>query len=510
MAKALELKGLTKRFPNVLANDHIDLEIEEGEIHGLLGENGAGKTVLMSTLYGLYRPDEGKIFIKGKEVQIDSPSKAIKYGLGMVHQNFTLVPSLKVWENIVLGKEILKGLVLDKRESLKKLQKLLEDTKFEIPLDSKVRDLPVGVQQRVEILKILFRGADILIFDEPTSVLTPQEVKELFKTLKLLKEKGKTIIFISHKLKEIFSICDRVTVLRKGKKVGTLNIEDATFDKLAEMMVGRKVFFEFNRGKERSKEAILKVQNLKALKDRGGFALKGINFEVFSSEILGIAGVEGNGQSELAEVILGLRKPISGKIFFKNEDITEFSTKKRILMGISHIPEDRHKRGVVLDFSIMENLILGLQDIKPFKKGVYNIDFKYSRDFSRKKIEEFEIATPNEDVIVKNLSGGNQQKVVLARELTNETSLIVACQPTRGLDVSATEYVRNKLLELKNKGAGVILISADLDEIRSISDRVLVLYEGEIMGELPPSADEYQFGLLMGGKKLEEIKDISS
>ena len=505
MPEILQTIGLTKSFPGVLANDHIDLEIEEGEIHGLLGENGAGKSVLMSTIYGLYRPDEGKILIRGKEVVIDSPHTAIKYGIGMVHQNLTLVSSFRVWENIVLGKEIKKTLSLDERETLRKLEKLLTVANLEIDLRAKTGELSLGSQQRIEILKILYRGAEILIFDEPTTILTPQEVDQLINTFRSLKKEGKTIIFISHKLREIFAVCDRVTVLRKGRKVGTLPIEEATPEKLAEMMVGRKVLFSLPRGKKPGEEIILKLEDIATSGEKKKVALQDINFTLHTGEILGIAGVEGNGQKELAELMVGLIKPQKGRIFFQGEDITFFSPKERIKRGIAHIPEDRLRRGVIGDFTVWENLIIGFEDQPPFVKGRFTFNHSFLKQFSSQKIEEFEIDAPGEDALVKNLSGGNQQKVVLARELSGNVVLLVASQPTRGLDIAATEYLRNKLLEIKNQGKGVILISADLDEIRSLSDRVLVLYEGKIMGELSPESDEYQFGLLMGGKSIDEV-----
>ncbi|HAX98148.1 MAG TPA: heme ABC transporter ATP-binding protein [Candidatus Atribacteria bacterium] len=499
MTEALALYGFTKYFPGVLANDHIDLTINQGEIHGLLGENGAGKSVLMSTLYGLYRPDAGKILIRGQEVSIENPAQAISYGIGMVHQHFSLIENMTVWENIVLGKEICRGFVLDKDRIQKELSQLLQNAGFDIDLNAKIHNLPIGLQQRVEILKILYRGADILIFDEPTAVLTPQEVDQLFKTFRQLIQKGKTIIFISHKLKEIFCICDRVTVLRHGKKIGTLPITEATPESLAEMMVGRKVLFSFEKPQPPHSDIILSVKGLTVSGARKQHPLKNVNFDLHSYEILGVAGVEGNGQTELVEALVGLRKPGKGKIVFQDQDITNFPPKKRILMGISHIPEDRPKRGIISEFSVKDNLILGFEDLPPFKRGLISRNEVAINQFSQTKIQEFEIATPDENTLIKNLSGGNQQKVVLARELSRDVKLAIASQPTRGLDIAASEYVRNKLIDLKNNGSGVLLISADLDEIRSISDRVIVLYEGQIIGELAPDADEYQYGLLMGG-----------
>ncbi|MGC8777467.1 MAG: ABC transporter ATP-binding protein [Candidatus Caldatribacteriaceae bacterium] len=501
MAFALQVRNLTKSFPGVLANDHIDLDIEEGEVHGILGENGAGKSVLMSVIYGLYRPDEGKILVRGKEVTIESPAQAIRYGIGMVHQNLTLSPSLRVFENIILGHEPHAFVFLSRREALRRIEGLLEETGLQIDLKARVGDLPIGLQQRVEILKMLYRGASILIFDEPTTVLTPQEVDQLIAYLLTLKANGKTIIFISHKLKEVFALCERVTVLRRGKKVGTLAIREATPEGLAEMMVGRRVLFELPRGRKPSDEVVFSAEGVSTLPS-GGRALRDIHFTVHRHEIVGIAGVEGNGQTELAEAIVGLRRVHRGKLSLNGEDITHLSVKERIRKGLAHIPEDRHRRGVILDFTVMENLILGFEDQPPVRRGKLTLDFPTWRNFSTALIREFEVATPGIDTAVRALSGGNQQKVVLARELSHPVSLLLACQPTRGLDVAATEYLHRKILELKEEGKGILLISADLDEIRALSDRVLVLYEGRIIGELSPESDEYQFGLLMGGKTL--------
>uniref|UniRef100_A0A7V4TJ80 ABC transporter ATP-binding protein n=1 Tax=Candidatus Caldatribacterium saccharofermentans TaxID=1454753 RepID=A0A7V4TJ80_9BACT len=498
----LSVRGLTKRFGEVVANDHIDLDVEEGEIHGLLGENGAGKSVLSSCIYGLYRPDEGRIFLRGHEVHIASPFDAIRLGIGMVHQHLTLVPHLRVWENIVLGREPRRGLRVDRVRAFAEVERLLEETGFRLDLAKNAGELPIGVQQRVEILKVLFRGAEILILDEPTAVLTPQEVDQLIETLHRLKAQGKTILFISHKLREIFALCDRVTVLRRGKKVGTLPVSSATPQMLAEMMVGRKVFFEFPRERLAKEEVLFELSHV--FTDPPGVPLQDVSLKVHAGEILGIAGVEGNGQSELAEVVVGLRKPKKGKVIFRGRDITAIPPKGRILQGMAHIPEDRHRRGVILDFSVKENLLLGFETEPPFRKGRMTLDFARIRDFARQKIQEFGIVTPGEDTPLRFLSGGNQQKVVVARELAFHPLFVLACQPTRGLDVAATEYLRHILLGVKREGKGVLLISADLDEVRALSDRVLVMYEGRIAGELSPESDEYQFGLLMGGKVLHE------
>jgi simple sugar transport system ATP-binding protein len=497
------MKGITKTFPNVVANDKIDFVLEKGEVHGLLGENGAGKTVLMNILYGLYRPDEGKIFVNGKEVEIDCPSTAIKLGIGMVHQHFMIVPSLTVAENIILGREPTKyKLLLDMNKTLSDVKDFCERYKLEVDLKAPIHTLPVGCQQRVEILKALYRGADILILDEPTSVLTPQEAEELFKAVRVLKEQGKTVIFISHKLKEVLAICDRITVLRRGKVVGTVKANETNLDELATMMIGRKVVFTQKKKQAIADEVVLKVEDLKAVDDRRLPALKGVAFEVRRFEILGIAGVEGNGQTELVETITGLRKATEGKVILESNDITRFSPGKRIELGISHVPEDRHKRGLVLDFTVMENLILGSQNKPPFRIGRIRLNLEAIHNYAKRLIKEFFIKTPGTDTSVRYLSGGTQQRVIVAREFCRRPKLIIASQPTRGLDVGATEYVRQKLLEMRDQGCAVLLISADLDEIWALSDRIAVMYEGGIVAiRDPEKTSEQELGLLMAGGK---------
>lgn len=501
MIPAIEMVGITKTFPGVLANNKINFAAEKAEIHGLLGENGAGKTVLMSILYGLYRPDEGQIFVNGKEVEMDRPSTAITLGIGMVHQHFMLVPSLTVTENIILGKELTKNKVfLDMDRILKDVKDFCERYKLEVDLKALVYTLPVGVQQRVEILKALYRGADILILDEPTSVLTPQEVEELFKAVRALKEQGKTVVFISHKLREVLAICDRITVLKRGKVVGTVKADDTDLGELAEMMVGRKVVYTFEKKRVRAREVVLKVEALKAFDDRGLPALRGVTFEVCASEILGIAGVEGNGQTELVEVLTGLRKASEGRILLDNTNIGGTSIDERIRLGISHVPEDRHKRGLILDFSVMENLILGSHNKPPFTTGRVRLNFEEASNYAKRLIKDFSIKTPNKDTPVRHLSGGTQQRVIVAREFSRRPKLIIASQPTRGLDVGATEYVREKLVEMRDQGCAVLLISADLDEIWALSDRIAVMYEGEIVAIKDPERTSMQeLGLLMAG-----------
>jgi ABC-type uncharacterized transport system ATPase subunit len=497
------MRAITKKFPGVIANDKIDFTVEKGEIHGLLGENGAGKTVLMNILYGLYRHDEGKIFVDGKKAEIDGPCTAIKLGIGMVHQHFMVVPSLTVAENIILGNEPTRNKVLlDMKKVMKSVKEFCDRYRLEVDLKAPIHTLPVGVQQRVEILKALYRGADVLILDEPTSVLTPQEAQELFKAIRALREQHKTVIFISHKLQEVLAICDRVTVLRKGKVVGTVKASETNVNELATMMVGREVFFTFKKKQPETKKIVLRVEDVKAVDDRNLPALKGVSFDVLAYEILGIAGVEGNGQTELVETLTGLRKAAAGRISLCDVDITRAPPSQRIQLGVSHVPEDRHKRGLIMEFSVMENMILGSHDRPPFAKDLVRLDIREASNYADKLIEEFSIKTPSKDTPAQHLSGGTQQRVVLAREFSRNPKLIIACQPTRGLDVGATEYVRSKLVDMRNDGCAILLISADLDEIWALSDRIAVIYEGRIVAvKDPENTSESELGLLMVGAK---------
>jgi len=503
MASAVEMRGITKTFPGVVANDEVNFILEKGEVHGLLGENGAGKTVLMSILYGLHRSDKGQIFVDGKKVKIDSPSVAIKLGIGMVHQNFMLVPSLTVAENIVLGREPKKHhFWFDTNKAVSDVQALCDRYGLEVDPKAKVHSLPVGVQQRVEVLKALFRGAEILILDEPTAVLTPQEVYGLFRAIRALKQQGKSVIFISHKLKEVCAICDRITVLKRGKVVGTVDKNETKPDELAKMMVGREILSTFEKVHPAPGNIVLQVEGLRALNDRKLLALKDVAFEVHEFEILGVAGVEGNGQTELVEVLTGIRKLETGKISLNGKPIANLSAHERIEKGLSNVPEDRQKKGLILDFSVSENLILGRHDKPPFAKSWFRLNLERISDFAERLIREYSIKTPNRGTIVRNLSGGTQQRVVVAREFSGEPEFIIASQPTRGLDVGATEYVRRKLLEMRGKGSAVLLISADLDEILALSDRIAVIYEGRIVAVRERSkTSEFELGLLMAGGK---------
>jgi simple sugar transport system ATP-binding protein len=500
MTSAISMKGITKRFPGVLANDNINFTVEKGEIHGVLGENGAGKSVLMSILYGLYSPDEGEIYVNEVLQKIDSPSNAIHLGIGMVHQHFMLIPSLTVVENIILGNEPVKnGLELDYEKMYDSVAEFCKLYRLNVELDSKIYDLPVGVQQRVEILKALYRGADVLILDEPTAVLTPHESVELFNAVTALKEDGKTVIFISHKLKEVLSICDRITVLKRGQVIGTVNASDSTEESLTNMMVGRKIIYEFDKSPQREQKTILKIENVEALSERGIPALLDVTFEVRCNEILGLAGVEGNGQTELIEVLTGLRTPTKGNISLDGQKITHASPKERIRQGMSHIPEDRYKRGMIPEFTVQENLILGSHRDR-FTDNGFTLENNRAQNYAISLIRDYQVQTPGPQAIIGNLSGGNQQRVIVAREFSRDPKIIIAAQPTRGLDVGATEYVRKKLIEMREQDKAVLLISADLDEIWALSDRIAVIYEGRIVAVTDVgNTTEQEVGRLMAG-----------
>ena len=498
------MQGITKRFPGVVANDNITFQVEKGEIHGLLGENGAGKSVLMSILYGLYSPDEGEIYVNKMLEKIDSPAKAMQLGIGMVHQHFMLIPSLTVVENIILGNEPVKnGVELDYDQMNESVAEFCRMYKLNVDLDSKIYELPVGVQQRVEILKALYRGADILILDEPTAVLTPGEAEELFNAVRALKEEGKTVIFISHKLKEVLSICDRITVLKRGNVVGTVNADESTEESLTDMMVGRKIIYEFEKAAQGEQRTILRVEEVSTLSDRGIPALTEVSFEVKSNEILGLAGVEGNGQTELIEILTGLRGTTGGTISLDERDITHASPEERIKNGISHIPEDRYKRGMIPEFTIQENMILGSQKDR-FTENKITLNNKSARVYCLGLIEDYQVQTPGPQTLIRALSGGNQQRVIVAREFSRGPKIIIAAQPTRGLDVGATEYVRKKLIEMREQDKAVLLISADLDEIWALSDRIAVIYEGRIVAVKDvKDTSEQEIGRLMAGGRDE-------
>lgn len=505
MEKVVEMKSITKIFPGTIANDNVDFELKRGEIHVLLGENGAGKTTLMNILYGLYQPETGEIYVNGNKVNIKNPKDAIKLGIGMVHQHFMLVHNFTVAENMVLGQEPKKGMYhIDIKKAENDTKELAEKYGFNIDPKSVIEDMTVGQQQKVEILKSLYRGAEILILDEPTAVLTPQEIIELGSILKNLTKEGKSIILITHKLKEVMSMSNRVTIIRRGKYINTVNTKETNIDELAEMMVGRKVNLTVNKELSKPGEAILKIENLKALDHRKLPALKGINLEVKSGEILGIAGVDGNGQKELVESIVGLIKPIEGKVYLKGNDITGKPTKDITDAGVGHIPEDRHKRGLVLKYSLLENSVLGIHHKKPFSNGIM-MNYHKIREHVKKLIDEFDVRTPNEDVLASSLSGGNQQKLIVAREIEKDPELVIAVQPTRGLDVGAIEYIHKRLVQERDKGRAVLLVSLELDEVMSLSDRIAVIYDGEIVDTLDvKDATDQKLGILMAGGTLKK------
>jgi general nucleoside transport system ATP-binding protein len=494
----LELRGITKRFPGILANDHVDFDLRDGEVHALLGENGAGKSTLMNILYGLYRHDEGEILLHGKPVDIDSPHAAIDAGIGMVHQHFMLIPVMTVAENIVLAAEPKKGLLLDEKAAESRVRELAERFKFHIDPSAKVQDITVGQQQRVEILKALYRNADILILDEPTAVLTPQEALELFEILKELVAQGMSVIFISHKLNEVLEIADRITVLRRGKKVDTIPREGATEPGLARMMVGREVLLRVDKKAPRAGDILLDVEDVHVIDERGLEAVRGVSFQVRSGEIVAIAGVDGNGQTELIDALTGLRKPSEGKIVVGGRDTTRASAHQFLEEGVGHIPEDRHRRGLVLEFSLAENLVLHDYAKPPFAKR----GFLYPNrivESARTLLQEFDVRGGGADTPASALSGGNQQKVVIAREVHRDPRVLVAAQPTRGLDVGAIEFVHRRLVEQRDEGKAVLLISLELEEVVSLADRILVIYEGRIVGEFPPDVSEEMLGIAMTG-----------
>jgi len=499
MAEILRLEKICKTFPGVIANDHVDLTIEKGEIHALLGENGAGKTTLMNCVYGVYRPNSGKIFWKGKEVEIHQARDAIALGIGMVHQHFMLVPPLTVAENVILGLPLPREPFLDLSSVEGKI--LEKEEKFHLKVDPKARiwQLPVGIQQRVEILKALYRDAELLILDEPTAVLTPQEVDELFVVLRKLTEHGLSIIFITHKLEEVMKICDRVTVLRDGGQVDTVKIEETDTQSLAKMMVGREVFLKFDKPEIPPGEVILSVENLSAVDRRGLPALKSVNFEIHRNEIFGIAGVDGNGQTELSETLSGLLRATSGKMTISGNDATNRTPFEILNMKVAVIPPDRQKMGLLMNFAVDENLIAKSFWRVPFSRNGF-LKKKVIDEFSDRVIKDFNIRTPGPKIQVKLLSGGNQQKVVIARELSEIPDLLIASQPTRGLDIAATEYVHKQLLAARQAGAAILFISTELEEILSLSDRIAVMYEGEIMGIVPgKGADLLEIGEMMAG-----------
>jgi ABC-type uncharacterized transport system ATPase subunit len=500
----LELRGITKAFPGVLANDHIDLPLEAGEIHALLGENGAGKTTLMNILYGLYSPDEGEIFVRGQRVEIREPNDAIAQGIGMVHQHFMLVPVLTVTENVMLGVESIRnGIFLDRASAAQRIREISEQYGLEVDPGATVKALPVGVQQRVEIIKLLYRKADILILDEPTAVLTPQEVEDLFKIIRSLAAQGKSIVFITHKLKEVMALADRITVLRNGRVVGNTTPAQTTEQQLASMMVGRQVLLQVEKGPARPGNIVLDVKNLEVTDDRGNPAVRDVSFQVRAGEVLGVAGVQGNGQTQLVEALTGLRRIERGKVTILGQDTTHASPRTIIELGTAHVPEDRQRNGLVLPFPVEDNLVLNTYYTQPCARGIVLQGVEIEQ-IAQECVETFDVRTPSIFVPASNLSGGNQQKVIVAREFSRPIKLLIASQPTRGLDVGSIEYIHRRIVQKRDEGCAVLLVSPELDEVMGLSDRIAVMYEGKIMDILPADkASREEIGLLMAGVQKE-------
>jgi len=503
----VEMKSVTKRFPGVLANDKIDFDLKAGEVHALLGENGAGKTTLMNILYGLYRPDEGEIYIRGKKSVIKSPNDAINLGVGMVHQHFMLVPNMSVMENVVLGLKSPKEPLLDLDSAAKRITELSKTYNLKVEPEAKIEELSVGERQRVEIIKVLYRGARVLILDEPTSVLTLQETDDLFKMLRSMVNEGLGVVFITHKLPEVMAISDRVTVLRRGRVTARVETKHTNPADLAEKMVGKEVLFSVEKSEALKEKVALEIKNLWALSDKGVPALKDVSFSIHEGEILGVAGVAGNGQRELAEVLAGMRSATEGKVYIHGKDVTNQSPKEFIEQGVGHIPEDRLGMGLIMDFSIAENLVLETRSDPKFSyKGLLPFNKRYFlnqdeiREYAKRLIQEYGIIAISVDVPAQTLSGGNLQRLILARVLSRSPRILVAAQPTAGLDVGATQFILSKLKEQKERGVAILLISGDLGEVMSLSDRIAVINEGKIVGILPAArAEAREIGLMMGG-----------
>lgn len=500
----LEVRNITKRFPGVLANDHVDLTLKRGEILAILGENGAGKSTLMNILYGLYQPDEGEIFINGKQTKIQSPNDAIAAGVGMVHQHFMLVPVFTVTENVMLGKEVLTAIrTLNKDQVADKIREISQQYQLHVDPDALIEELPVGVQQRVEIIKLLYRQANILILDEPTAVLTPQEADELFKVMKSLADQGNSIIFITHKLREVLEIADRITVIRQGKVVGTTTPDKVDRNKLASMMVGRDVSLTAKRGTSKVGEVVLAVRDMKVT-DRAYTSVDSVSFDVHAGEVLGVAGVQGNGQTELVEALTGLHPIASGQVTLGGQDITKADPRRITELGTAHIPEDRQRDGLVLSYSVADNLVLNSYYRPPYSQGVV-LQHDAILSAALQEIDDFDIRTPGPRTHAGSLSGGNQQKVIVARELSRPIKLLIASQPTRGLDVGSIEYIHSRIIKSRDANVAVLLVSSELDEIMQLSDRIAVMFRGKIVGILDAKdTNKSQIGLLMAGETGEQ------
>ena len=505
MEYVVEMLNIRKEFPGIVANDNITLQLKEGEIHALLGENGAGKSTLMGMLFGMYKPDRGSIKVRGKEVKISNPNVANDLGIGMVHQHFKLVDNFTVTENIILGCEPRKGLTVDIKKAAKKIEELSKKYGLNVDPYAKIEDISVGMQQRVEILKMLYRDANVLIFDEPTAVLTPSEIDELISIMKNMTKEGKSIILITHKLREIKESANRCTVIRRGKYIGTVDVKDATEADMAKMMVGREVSFKVEKVEAQPKDVVVKIENLSVNNNKKVLGLKNFSLDIRAGEIVGIAGVEGNGQTELVEALTGMRQVESGIIEFKNKDITKKSIRERIDEGMAHIPEDRHKRGLILDYTMEDNMVLKAYRNKPFSKNGLINRAKIS-EYAKKIIETFDVRSgEGGKSIARSLSGGNQQKGVIGREIESDPDFLIAVQPTRGLDVGSIEYIHKRLVEQRDLGKAVLLVSLELDEVLNVSDRIAVVNNGELIGIVNANeTNENEVGLMMAGIKKEE------
>lgn len=509
---AIEMLHITKEFPGIVANDDISLQLKRGEIHALLGENGAGKSTLMSVLFGLYTPEKGVIKKDGKEVKIKDPNDATALGIGMVHQHFKLIDVFTVLDNIILGAEDTTLGFLRKKEAKRKIKAISEKYGLGVDLNAKIEDITVGMQQRVEILKMLYRDNEILIFDEPTAVLTPQEIDELMEIMRGFKREGKSILFITHKLNEIMSVADRCTVLRKGKCIGTVNIADTNIQELSTMMVGRPVQLVLDKKPAAPKDVVLEVRNLSvASKTSKKLAVNNVSFDVRAGEIVCIAGIDGNGQTEFVHALTGLSKAVSGRITLCGKDITKLNPKAKSLAGMSHIPEDRHKHGLILDYSLEQNLVLQRYNEPHFQKAGF-IKFGEVRKYAEKLIDKFDVRSGQGPITVaRSMSGGNQQKAIVARELDRNMPLVVAVQPTRGLDVGAIENIHGELVKERDNGKAILLVSLELDEVMNLSDRILVMHEGKIVGEFDPKKTNVQeLGLYMAGAKRQDGCGVSN
>lgn len=502
----LEARGITKRFPGVIANDNVSLKLHKGEVLALLGENGAGKSTLMNILYGLYHQDEGEILVNGQPLRVSSPHESIERGIGMVHQHFQLVPVMTVAENVILGNEVTRGSFLDLRRAGEKIREISRQYGLEVDPEALIADLPVGAQQRVEIIKALYRNADILILDEPTAVLTPQEADDLVRIMRTLVGQGKSIIFITHKLREVLEIADRIMVLRGGRVVGETTPENATERSLASMMVGRDVILTVNKQPARPGQAVLEVRDLQVRDDRGLVAVAGVSLDVRAGEILGVAGVQGNGQTELVAAITGLRPAEAGSVSIVGQDVTNSSPRAISELGVAHIPEDRQREGLVTSYMLTDNAVLELYYREPYARGIIRDDQKI-REHTQQLVKEFDVRTPSVHVPASTLSGGNQQKLIVAREFTRDLKLLVASQPTRGIDVGSIEFIHNQIVKKRDEGVAVLVVSAELDEVLALADRIAVMYHGKIVATVDNGAlTREQLGLLMAGASLEKVE----